>query len=87
MHSFKALGNWEDIDLPASIHGPCISIPITDAVRRLDAEKNKLVGPSDWEKFKLTLSENNLRIAKTPSVGPGSIQEDLHHVLPSEGSK
>jgi len=78
---------FEDFDPYKSLHGPCISIPITDAVRRLDAEKNKLVGPSDWEKFKLTLSEDNLRMARVRPVGPGQIQENLHHVLPPSGKR
>ena len=50
--------NFDEAEHPPA---PCRTIRITDAIRRQDELKHKLVAPSDWEKFKLTLSGSNLR--------------------------
>lgn len=73
---------FEDFEAHQSPHGPCKVIKVTEEVRRLDQAARDEKLPADWLKFRATLSESNLRMARQERAGAGRVQENHHRVLP-----
>lgn len=60
---------FEDFETPRSLSGPCRTIKVTEEVRRLDQAARDEKLPADWLKFRATLSESNLRMARQERAG------------------
>ena len=79
---------FEDFDVPAFPHGPCLTITVTEEMRQMDAVLQRIQGePTAWEEFKKTLNVANMRTVKPKVVKAGRKVETRIFAAPRETKK